>query len=207
MTGYDVSIVEPLVSACRELNLWQSRSCERLQKINSLCLLNAVEFGVVHVYIDSFYDCILFCITEKIQAKNRANIVQEDIQPGSKIINVDSCSNVCCSGNSSILDYKAFIVIWSILVSRCFVDSELMKVLCRLIGRFQCFGKPYFLFLQPWRWRRLSCNTDTHTLSTCRQNFIWFCIFIKLFHCCDSSASLSIVNCNHLIHFERPCSF
>jgi hypothetical protein len=111
VTGYDVSIVEPLVSACRELNLWQSRSCERLQKINSLCLLNAVEFGVVHVYIDSFYDCILFCITEKIQAKNRANIVQEDIQPGSKIINVDSCSNVCCSGNSSILDYKAFIVI------------------------------------------------------------------------------------------------
>jgi len=33
---------------------------------------------------------VCYCVSEEIQAKNRKDIIQEDIQPGSKIINIVS---------------------------------------------------------------------------------------------------------------------
>jgi hypothetical protein len=80
-------------------------------KFIKFCNCSGMRLG--HIYTD--FKTVWFCISENIQAKNRVNIIQEDVQPGSKIINVVIYSNnIFCSIVPHLLNYKALNIIWTI---------------------------------------------------------------------------------------------
>jgi hypothetical protein len=116
MAGYGISITELLGSFTRELDFpfqqINSKYSFVLRHISgSLLKINSFECSLVDLYRDCKITLHCISISEEIQAKNRANIVQEDIQPGSKIINVNCRSNRVCSGIFSLLDSVPFNVI------------------------------------------------------------------------------------------------